>query len=391
MVAWFVRRIKELDRRLLPDDPCIGWLPYLWLMYLLGYVVQIYYDPSPRQQWLSALAIPIFLVLYFRGYWLRGRKVLPIIAAISVLGIVFLPLQSTAIMFFIYAASFCGQMASTRQAVGVMLTVTGVSVIAALYQGIHPIFMAYTAMMTLLIGVINTYQAHVNRKNAQLRLSQDEVRQLAAMAERERISRDLHDLLGHTLSVITLKSELAGKLLSRGDARALEEISDVERISRETLQEVRDAVVGFREAGLRGELANARLAFDAMDIQFHYVLPDEQLASEQEAVLALVVREAITNVVRHSGADVCRISFTHTTDALRLLIQDNGRGGSIREGSGISGMRTRLAEVGASLAIETTDGLSLRIELPLGPQEPSKTPVSCSGENGLALGLERPT
>ncbi len=254
----------------------------------------------------------------------------------------------------------------------------------------HPIFMAYSVVFTVLVGVINTYQAHVNRKNAQLRLSQDEVRQLAAMAERERISRDLHDLLGHTLSVITLKSELAGKLLSRGDARAMEEIRDVERISRKALQEVRDAVVGFRKTGLRGELANARLAFEAMDIQFHYALPSEQLASEQEAVLALVVREAITNVVRHSGADKCDITFNNEPKVLRVVIQDNGRGGTIREGSGLLGMRARLVEIGASLTIDTSSGVRLDIELPLGPRP--LPPATCEDATGIQpLGLEQHT
>src|SRR5438105_13442886 len=126
-----------------------------------------------------------------------------------------------------------------------------------------PIFgWLWPVIFTVLIGAANVHQQQRSAANARLRLAHDEIEHLAKVAERERIARDLHDLLGHTLSLIILKSELASKLADRDIERARNEIRDVERISREALTQVRAAVRGYREGGLRRELDSAREALD---------------------------------------------------------------------------------------------------------------------------------
>ena len=133
-------------------------------------------------------------------------------------------------------------------------------------------------------------------KDAALALSQDEVRRLAATAERERIGRDLHDLLGHTLSLITLKLELSRKLFERDPARAKHEMEDAERVAREALAQVRSAVTGIRATDLAAELASAKLLLETTRVQLDYAPPPQGLPPEVERGLALVLREAVTNI-----------------------------------------------------------------------------------------------
>ena len=237
----------------------------------------------------------------------------------------------------------------------------------------HPIFWTVlTSALCLIIGATNIYYSEVTRKNSDLRRSQEEVERLAAVAERERIARDLHDLLGHTLTLITLKSELARRLAERGDSRAASEIAEVEKISRDALAQVREAVTGFRDIGLAGEMARARSALEAAGIELEIADFDPEKAgielemeARSEATLALVLREAVTNVVRHSRASRCRIRLERTSTRLVLTVEDDGRGGRPRRpGQGLDNMRHRLGSLGGHLEIDGGEGFAVRAFLP---------------------------
>src|SRR5690606_24618433 len=149
-----------------------------------------------------------------------------------------------------------------------------------------------------------TFERFNQERDAALRLSHDEVRRLASLAERERIGRDLHDLLGHTLSMVALKSDLAGRLLARDPAAAHREIGEVSRVAREALSQVRRAVSGIRAAGFAAELASARLLLETDGIAFDYRFDDGLgagiLPAGVESALAMTVREAATNIQRHA-------------------------------------------------------------------------------------------
>ena len=195
-------------------------------------------------------------------------------------------------------------------------------------------------------------------------MAQEEIEHLAKVAERERIARDLHDVLGHTLSLIILKSELASKLADRDPQRARDEIRDVERISREALSEVRQAVRGYR-AGLQQELDGATAMLRAAAIELTTEFEPLPLAPGQEAILALALREAVTNVVRHSEASHCTIALRRAGDDIRLIVSDDGRGGGREDGVGISGMRERISALGGSVARDGSRGTTLTVTLPL--------------------------
>jgi two-component system sensor histidine kinase DesK len=202
--------------------------------------------------------------------------------------------------------------------------------------------------------------------NRRLRRANEEIEQLAKVAERERIARDLHDVLGHTLSVITLKSELAGKLIDRDPERAGKEIREVEEISRQALSDVRDAIRGYRAQGLVAELAQAKLTLETAGLTVQCdAATTMQLPAVQESVLSLAVREAITNVVRHANARSCRLRIEQQNGMFRLEIADDGQGFTSMEGNGLRGMRERVEMLGGTLDRRNKSGTTLTITLPL--------------------------
>ena len=181
-------------------------------------------------------------------------------------------------------------------------------------------FLIPALTMGLSVGVATVMDASLRRSREQLLRKQEEVEHLATIAERERISRDLHDLLGHTLSLITLKAELAGKLLERDAAACGREIADIEQSARNALAEVRSAVSGYRQAGLAHELANARVALASAGVTLDSALEPIALGAAAENVLALVLREAVTNILRHAGARRCDFIFATQFQATLLQI-----------------------------------------------------------------------
>lgn len=354
---------------LLPHDRDLGWTPWAWTVYIIPFALTPFYMSryaSPLGGLLISVTTLLFLALYLRSYWARGRELWIITAATLFLGIAFWPSSPAAGAFFIYAAGMVGHTEPVRRAFIATGVIAAIVVLEAViiqrdwYNAIWPFF------FTILIGALNAHFGQVNRANARLRLAQDEIEHLAKVAERERIARDLHDLLGHTLSLVILKSELASKLADRDPDRARVEIRDVERIARDALAEVRSAVTGYRAGGLQTELQHARSALASAGVALETDVPPQlQVPPSHEAVLCLALREAITNIVRHAGARRCRISIRPSESQCMMTIVDDGRGGNQPFGSGLSGMRERLEVLGGSLTRDGRGGTTLTVTLPL--------------------------
>ncbi len=352
--------------RLLPPNKELGWTPYVWLVYLGFFFVQPIVVKANWKEWLAtALASGVFLVLYFTSYWMQGRRRLWIVAAIALMGIGLAPFNVGSAVFIVYAAAGLAYIGDYGFAFKALATLVTIVVLEALLLHLDPWFWIIGAGLSISVGSVNIYFAQRNEANRRLRLAQDEIEHLARVAERERIARDLHDVLGHTLSVVILKSELASKLIHHDVERAASEIRDVERISREALAEVRNAIGGYRAGGLEEELARAastlKTAGVAADCQ-SVLMP---LSPAQETVLALAVREAVTNVVRHARATHCWLRLEPVDGSCLLEVQDDGRGGSQAEGNGVRGMRERVEAMGGTLRRETSAGTRLTIMLPL--------------------------
>jgi two-component system sensor histidine kinase DesK len=279
----------------------------------------------------------------------------------------FMPINSGACTFFIFAAAmvpFCVN--SQRAAILGLATVGTVGAIEGVLLHINGWTLFYAAVFPIIIGAGNTFFAERNRMNQKLRKASEEIEHLAKVAERERIARDLHDVLGHTLSVITLKSELAGKLMDRDPERAAKEIREVEEISRQALSDVRDAIRGYRSKGLVAELAQAKSTLETAGLVVQCdAATTMQLAAVHESVLSLAVREGVTNVVRHAQARTCRLRIAQDNGTCRLEIADDGQGFSSMEGNGLRGMRERVEMLGGTLERTNKSGTTLIITLPL--------------------------
>jgi two-component system sensor histidine kinase DesK len=183
-------------------------------------------------------------------------------------------------------------------------------------------------------------------KNHALLRAQEEVRLLAQTAERERIARDLHDLLGRTLTLIALKSDLAVKLANADPQAAAREMGEVGATAREGLTQVRSAVAGMSSAGLPHEIQASREALAAAGIACEVEGAEAEIPADAAAVLAMALREGVTNVIRHAGANRCRIAIHRDGADVKLVVSDDGQAGHFREGAGLKGMRARLAAAG---------------------------------------------
>lgn len=352
--------------RLLPNDKDIGWTPYMWLVYLANVPLYAYLGGASAKHWaISLLSMAALLVLYFRGYWVKGRQLLAIIAAMALLGVAVSPINYGACVYFVYASAFAGELGSTRRAVqvigGLLLTIVAETLVFHL----SPPFWIPALVFTTLVGAVDIHYAERRRENRKLLRAQQEVEQMAKIAERERIGRDLHDILGHTLSVIVLKSELAAKLADKDPVRAAQEIRDVERISREALGQVRSTVRGYQSRGLLAEVEQARTALRAAGVEVHCDFNAPKLPAAQEGVLALALREAVTNVVRHAKATSCSLMLRQENGSCLLEIKDDGSGSMSPEGVGLSGMRQRVESLGGKLERTVASGTQLVITLPV--------------------------
>lgn len=353
--------------RLLPESSPLGWTPFAWLVYLTFFVVYAVWTNSPAAWLIDGPALALFLVLYFRGFWLNGPAILPVIFGIVAIGLLTAPRNPGASCFFIYAAGFVGD--TGRPAVGVrwLLVVVAVIIVETVAFALSPSFWVPALVISVLVGGSNIHFCEMRRKDRALISAHEAAEHLATIAERERIARDLHDLLGHTLSIIVLKSELAAKVADRDLERAIREIRDVERISRNALAEVRHAVYGYRGEHLDQELTTARTALEAAGVEVDADVPAVALDQDHERTLALGLREAVTNVIRHARAGRCRITLREDAREVRLTIEDDGVGGEPIEGAGLSGMRARLAEVGGSMDRDTRHGTRLTLVVPNRP------------------------
>lgn len=351
---------------LLPKDRHLGWTPYAWLVYLLFFAIVPFATGAPvRTQVLTLVAIVAFLPVYFWVHWLNGPRVLWAIAIFIAFGTFFARINPAGSVFIIYGACFLGQLGEPAigfRWLGIMLAIVGLE-----SWGLKapPDFWAPAIFFSALLGPITIHFTQRRRLTDRLLAAHEQAEHLAKIAERERIARDLHDLLGHTLSVIVLKSELASRLTEIDPTRAAQEIRDVERISRDALAQVRSAVRGYRSAGIQNELRQAREALEAAGVTVETTVHSPPLSPTQESVFALALREAVTNVVRHAHATVCRLTLRQDGSYCELEIADNGRGGSLAEGSGLTGMRERVEALGGILERDGSHGTLLRIRVPV--------------------------
>jgi two-component system sensor histidine kinase DesK len=246
---------------------------------------------------------------------------------------------------------------------------------------------ALMAFLVPAVGATTATFSRAFRTNRELRLARREIARLAVSEERLRFARDLHDLLGHSLSLITLKSELAEQLIPEDPAQAQQEVRDIEAAARTALQEVREAVAGYRQTTLASELQRARELLAAAGIRCIVQNDANALPAPIEALLTWVVREGVTNVMRHSRAKQCVIALTRLPGEICLTVTDDGRGDtrqasaaalqSGQPGNGLRGMSERVAAQGGRCEAGSAGkhGFQLAVSFPLSPEGSKRSGV----------------
>ncbi|QNI34818.1 sensor histidine kinase [Alloacidobacterium dinghuense] len=340
---------------------------YVWLVYSVFFFI----EPIARHNlryWLQfAGAYGLFLVIYSGLVHARTKtQSYLLLSAMCVLGLAYLPINNSACGMLVYVAAFIPFISDSLAVVaGTIAFVCAAVAIEGYFLQISPWAWGFPAFFCVVVGGTNLLTSQKIRSKAKLQLAQEEIEQLAKLAERERIARDLHDVLGHTLSVIVLKSELAGRLFERDPERARQEIGEVEQVSRKALSEVREAIRGYRSEGLAAEIERAHRTLDAAGVTLTCESKPPSLSAAEETVIALAVREAVTNIVRHAQASQCRMKFVSEKGRTSLTVEDDGRGNIRQEGNGLRGMRERIESLGGHFSIDGNQGTRINIDIPV--------------------------
>jgi len=364
--------IQSIWRKLYPADHEHKWMPLIWLPFMIWFFLDPYWKHASLWHWVWNTAAGLFfIVLYLQAFSRPGRIRNICIVLMIMMAAVFIPLNGGSVGLLIYAAAAGGFNHKFRWVLALLAIEVGILLYYAARFHFDIGMWGSVLMLIVLVGLGNHHWAVSHCAQQKLRLANDEIEHLAKVAERERIARDLHDVLGHTLSLITLKSELARKLVDRDPERAKQEMQEVEVTSRAALADVREAIRGYRSDGIFAELARARAALETAGVSVEYDTDPVPLSPAQESVLALALREAVTNVVRHAKASCCNVSLKRSESLCTLEVADDGRGASGPEGNGLRGMRERLEALGGSLRLLSSNGTRLIIDLPLASAAPA--------------------
>jgi len=344
----------------------------VWLLYLISTFKDAWHAPDPVWRVVGSAAILAFCGIYvgvfvslrrFRTHLLAdpsklwswgtlGLALVLILLAAPAAGesVLAMCVYFAVLTMFLLPARYGGPL--------VMLNALLVGLSSNLVPGWEPTdLLSFQILITGLAiwGIIQLVQ-----RNNQLAQAREEITSLAVSEERLRFSRDLHDILGHSLTVITLKAELAGRLVQVDPARAEREIAEVEQLARTALADVRTTAAGYRNLTLAAELASARTALDTAGIEAELSGAVDDIPVERLELFGWAVREGVTNVVRHSGARRCWV----VVDPLQVEITDDGVGSARSAvGNGLTGLRERAEAAGARLLIEDAEhgGFRMRV------------------------------
>jgi two-component system sensor histidine kinase DesK len=338
-----------------------------WLIFLSPAIREtLHSDHDVVARAATLLAFALFITLYLFAVPLTAfrrpgdplRYVMPLLAL--GLGLLTLPVAGEeGLATFVYVAVLAVGLLPSRIALGFAGLVAALAAVlpfAVPGWSDDPTSLLFSIVLAT---VATTAFVRLLRRNAELALAREDVARLAVEQERARFARDLHDLLGHSLTVITVKSELAGRLMTRDPVKAAAEVADIERLAREALADVRSTAAGYREVTLAAEVSSARAALDAAGIDAELPGALDEVPGDRRELFGWVVREGITNVVRHSDAQRVQVLVSPTS----VEVLDDGKGcpGAVVGGHGLEGLRERLDAVGGRLEAGQVEGGGFRL------------------------------
>ncbi|PHS39994.1 MAG: hypothetical protein COA91_05040 [Robiginitomaculum sp.] len=341
--------------------------PTFHLIYLLFYFVPWFFKtPELKDIIAFILALLVFLPIHFYAFSKATPKFIGAIIITQIIGFIIAPFSGMHGVFYIYASAQAGFQRPVKRA-SILMALLALSFL------IFSLFVRdnwFEAGLALFIGVVSGISCMAGAEEIEHREYMERTsaldKQRATLAERERIAGDLHDLLGHTLTMVALKSEVADKYLDKDIERARLEIREIRNEARAALSDVRQAVSGMNATTIEAELDQAKLALEAAGIEFEITGKLPKLSPEQDKVLGLAIREAVTNIIRHSKAKTARLAFLHTENGdLDISIKDDGIGGTLVPGAGLTGLKRRIQSLGGRVEFDFSHGANIKLTTPV--------------------------
>ncbi len=339
-----------------------------WLIFTGFFFIKFFYVTPPLWEIaLSTAAFGIFLIAFFaafRNYYRPTHMRLPSLV-ILLIGVVMAPINPGANVFFSYPSWYLARAFPTKQAVLVLAGIVALVIALTWYFALGLNFFLPAILLVVALGSMSIAIRRLEDTQFALGKSKEEAEHLARIAERERIARDLHDTIGHSLSVIALKSDLAAQLAETSAPDAAAEMREINSVARQSLSEIRATLSGFWELSLDAELRALQSSIREAGIASKTNVGGHDLPAPTETALAMCFREAVTNVIRHSEATDCELSLVKNGDSVIGIVADNGIGGKIRPGNGLTGMRQRVEQMQGDLKVDSGAGTRVEFRLPL--------------------------
>ncbi|MFD7902562.1 sensor histidine kinase [Kitasatospora sp. NPDC059747] len=346
---------------------------WVHLGYLLFMPAQPYFSPDPVWwEWPLAVAVCALTVVLYAMALLRSPSAWSVWASavpMAAIGALATPFNAAASVLYIYAAAAVANTlpwpVARRWFAGLTVLDCATALLSQVPMSYRLLGFASALVMIWVVGLLELGQRDRRQELDNQRLRNAQVELLATLAERERIARDLHDLLGHSLTAVVMRAQLTKELVLADPQRARAESEEIERNAREALAAVRSTVTGWRRTSIRVELEVARRTLAGTGVALQVSRDDEPvLPAATDHELGLALREAVTNVARHARASTCRIGLDTDGERVRLVIADDGIGGSAPEGTGLTGLRERITRLGGAVQRSGSAGTTLVITVP---------------------------
>ncbi|MFH5778644.1 sensor histidine kinase [Heyndrickxia oleronia] len=366
-------QLKSLRFQIFPKR--YGFFPYMFLVYLALPVFYIAGETGLRRI-IGFILLGIFLFTYRQLYFSVSNVVAFSYCLAIQMAIVFLfsMFYDPNLLFMgFFPANFIGWYFDKKKFMIALISFILMELIPAFYHGLFFSTNTLYILPFLVIMILSPFGIRSMNKRMELEKQLDQanekIKELVKREERTRIARDLHDTLGHTLSLITLKSQLVEKLTKIDPERAQIEAKEIEKTSRSALKQVRELVSSMRAITIAEELIQVQEILQAAGIAYHHEgLTDlSNIPPLTQNIISMCLKEAVTNVVKHSKAKNCSITIQSTTDSLRFIVKDDGIGlnNKNENGNGLKGMEERLSLIDGILLLSHQKGTSLELQIPI--------------------------
>jgi len=350
-----------------------GFFPYIFLIYLFLPAYYLYFE-SGWKFYTGYVLLFLFMISYRQLYFATKSFTKWLIFQVAIILFLSASININILFLGFFSAHFIGWYENKKK-FSIALFFFGIAILIPLMIHFDELFPGGLLFFTPFVIIMLISPFGIRSMNSKMELERqlneanERIEELVKREERMRIARDLHDTLGHTLSLITLKSQLVGKMITKDLERAKLEAKEIERTSRAALSQVRELVSDMRTMTISEELLSTAAILKAAGIAFHCKegLKLEEIPGLTQNILSMCLREAVTNVVKHSNAKNCRIVLSENAGEITISIHDDGRGilNNDKAGNGLNGIIERLELIDGSLRITAEQGTKLVITVPV--------------------------